>query len=400
MSGTAPLPLEGIRVLDLTRVVAGPYCTMTLGDLGADVIKVENPDGGDDSRRFGPPFVGGESAYFLCLNRNKRGITLNLKESAGQQILRDLALQSDVLIENLRPGTMARYGLDLADLRARNPRLITCSLSAFGTTGPLRDEPGYDFAMQALTGLMSVTGRPDDEPLKVGVALIDVLAGLYATTAIQAALRSRDQTGQGQHVDVSLFESGLAGLINVASSCLISGERPRRYGNAHASIVPYQTFPTADRPLAVAVANDRQFARFSECLDHPEWATDDRFATNPARVANRDELIDRIAAELARRPATEWETDLQSLGVPCATINDVADAFASPQTRALGVVAEVEHPTAGPIPLVRPPFHLSLTPPAIRRPPPCLGEQTAEVLREVLGIDEAEVERLRSMGAV
>lgn len=395
-----PLPLEGIRVLDLSRVVAGPYCTMTLGDLGADVVKIENPDGGDDTRRFGPPFVGDESAYFLCLNRNKRSVTLNLKLESARAIFRDLANRSDVVIENLRPGTLRRLGLDPSELRRANPRLITCSLSAFGTVGPYRDDPGYDFAMQALTGLMSVTGRPDDEPMKVGVALVDVLAGLYATTAILGALRSRDQTGQGQHVDVSLFESGLASLINVASNYLVAGARPRRYGNAHGSIVPYQTFPARDRPLVVAVGNDRQFALFCGCLGRPEWANDPRFATNPSRVANRDVLIPLIEAELGQRTAGEWEESLRAAGVPCAPINDVGDAFEHPQSQALGVVETVAHPSAGPVPLVRPPFHLSESPPSIRRPPPRLGEHTAEVLGETLGLSDEAVASLRKLGAV
>lgn len=389
-----PLPLEGIRVLDLSRVVAGPFCTMTLGDLGADVVKIENPEGGDDTRHYGPPFVHGESAYFLCLNRNKRSVSLNLREPRSGEVLRALADHSDVLVENMRPGMLARYDLSPASLRQRNPRLITCTLSAFGPTGPYREDPGYDFAMQALTGLMSVTGRPDEEPMKVGVAVVDVLAGLQASVAILGALRVRDLTGQGQHVDISLFEAGLAGLINVASTYLISGELPRRYGNAHASIVPYQTFPTKDRPLVVAVGNDRQFVQFSACLGHPEWPVDERFTTNPGRVAHREELVGLIEAALRERDAADWAETLRAAGVPSAVVNDVAEAFEHPQTKALGIVEEITHPTAGTIPLVRPPFHLSETPPEIRRPPPRLGEHTGEVLREVLGLSDAEIGRL------
>src|SRR5215472_15257937 len=273
--------LDGLRVLDLSRVLAGPFCTMLLGDLGADVIKIENPDGGDDTRRWGPPFLKGESSYFLGVNRNKRSVTINLKSPAGQDVVRRLAERSDIVIENMRPGTLERWGLDVASLRHLNPRLVTCTLSAFGQDGPYRDDPGYDFTLQALTGLMSITGQPDGEPTKVGVALIDVITGLFAASPILAALRARDSSGHGQHVDVSLFESGLAALVNVASGYLASGVRPRRYGNAHASIVPYQVFPARDRSFALAIGNDRQFAQLCACLGHPEWAADARFATNP-----------------------------------------------------------------------------------------------------------------------
>jgi crotonobetainyl-CoA:carnitine CoA-transferase CaiB-like acyl-CoA transferase len=394
------LPLAGVRVLDLTRVVAGPYCTMILGDLGADVLKIENPDGGDDTRRFGPPFVGSESAYFLGINRNKLSVTVNLKDPRGQELTRELARASDVFIENMRPGSLERWSLDGASLRAINPRLVTGSLSAFGTVGPYRDDPGYDFPLQALGGLMSITGEANGPPMKVGVALIDVIAGLYCATAILAALRVRDQTGRGQQVDVSLLESGLSALINVASGYLISGERPGRYGNAHASIVPYQVFDARDRPFALGVANDKQFASLGAILHRPEWAEDPRFATNPARVANRVELIGLLELAFAERDAAEWVGDLRAAGIPCAPINNVDEAFEHEQVKALGVVETVEHPTAGPIRLVRPPFHLSETPPEIRRPPPRLGEHTDEVLREVLRMDLPQIQELRQAGVV
>jgi formyl-CoA transferase len=391
----AEASLAGIRVLDLSRVLAGPYCTMILGDLGADVVKVENPDGGDDTRTWGPPFIAGESAYFLGVNRNKRGITLNLKDRRGQDILRGLASRSDVFVENMRPGTLERWGVDGASLRQLNPRLITCSLSAFGKVGPYKDDPGYDFTLQALGGLMSVTGQPDGEATKVGVALVDVMTGLFASTAILAALRSRDATGRGQQIDLSLLESELAALANVASGYLVSGNRPRRYGNAHASIVPYEVFSARDRPFALAAANDRQFQILCEQLGYREWSTDPRFATNPARVANRTILIAELGRVFAERDADEWVSQLRAAGIPCASINHVDEAFDHEQVRALDVVEEVAHPTIGALKLVRPPFHLSETPATVRLAPPTLGQHTDEVLAELLGLEDAEIADLR-----
>ncbi len=392
--------LAGIRVLDLSRVLAGPYCTMTLGDLGAEVIKVENPDGGDDTRTWGPPFVGGESAYFLGVNRNKLGITLNLKEPRGQDIFRALAGTADVVVENLRPGTVERWGLDGESLRRVNPRLITCSLTAFGKTGPYRDDPGYDFTLQALGGLMSITGRPDGEPTKVGVALIDVMTGLFAATAILAALRSREATGRGQQVDLSLLESELASLANVASSYLVSGIRPRRYGNAHASIVPYQVFAARDRPIALAAANDRQFGQLCEQVGHPEWSTDPRFATNPERVRHREDLVEQLQMAFAERDADDWVAWLRAAGVPCSVINNVDEAFEHEQVRALNVVEEVDHATLGPLKLVRAPFHLSESPPTIRLAPPTLGQHTNRVLGDLVGLTPVDLAELRRDGVV
>ena len=388
-------PLAGIRVLDLTRVLAGPYCTMILGDLGADVVKVENPDGGDDTRAWGPPFVGGESAYFLSVNRNKRGITVNLKDRRGRDLVRALARQSDVFVENMRAGTLERWGLDGESLRKLNPRLVTCSLSAFGRVGPYRDDPGYDFTLQALGGLMSVTGQPDGAPTKVGVALVDVLTGLFASTAILAALRSRDATGLGQQVDLSLIESELAALANVASGYLVSGNRPRRYGNAHASIVPYQVFQARDRHFALAAANDRQFQLLCEKVGRGELAADPRFATNPSRVLNRTALEAELTRIFTQRDAADWVADLRAAGVPCASINNVDEAFDHEQVRALDVVEVVDHPTVGGLKLVRSPMHFSATPATIRRAPPTLGQHTDEVLTELLGLDEAAIAALR-----
>jgi formyl-CoA transferase len=392
--------LAGIRVLDLSRVLAGPYCTMVLGDLGADVLKVENPDGGDDTRSWGPPFIGGESAYFLSINRNKRSLTLNLKDPRGQDLLRRLAARSDIFVENMRPGTLDRWKLDAASLRTTNPRLITCSVSAFGTTGPYRDDPGYDFTLQALGGLMSVTGQPDGEPTKVGVALVDVITGLFAATAIVAALRTRDATGFGQHVDISLLESELAALVNVASGYLVSGNRPKRYGNAHASIVPYQVFVARDRPFALAAANDRQFATLCVCIRHPEWSADPRFATNPARVVHRELLQDLLNEVFATRDADDWVRTLRQAGLPCAPINNIDEAFAHEQVQALGVVEVVAHPLAGLIRLVRSPLHLSDSPSGTRLPPPTLGQHTEEILTEMLGLTGGEIADLRRNGTV
>jgi crotonobetainyl-CoA:carnitine CoA-transferase CaiB-like acyl-CoA transferase len=373
---------------------------MVLGDLGADVIKVENPDGGDDTRSWGPPFVGGESAYFLSINRNKRSITLNLKDPRGQELLRRLATRSDVFIENMRPGALERWKLDAASLRAETPRLITCSISAFGKTGPYRDDPGYDFTLQALGGLMSVTGQPDGEPTKVGVALVDVITGLFAATAILGALRTRDETGRGQHVDVSLLESELAALVNVASGFLVSGNRPKRYGNAHPSIVPYQVFAARDRPFALAAANDRQFATLCASVGHPEWSADPRFATNPARVTHRQALEELLTESFSSRDAEDWVRALRDAGLPCAPINRVDEAFNHEQVRALNVVEDIAHPAAGTVPLVRSPLHLSETPPIIRQPPPTLGQHTEEVLGEMLGLDAEQIAELQRVGAI
>jgi crotonobetainyl-CoA:carnitine CoA-transferase CaiB-like acyl-CoA transferase len=373
---------------------------MVLGDLGADVIKVENPDGGDDTRSWGPPFVGGESAYFLSINRNKRSLTLNLKNPRGQDLLRQLAARSDVFIENMRPGALERWKLDATSIRAENPRLITCSISAFGKSGPYRDDPGYDFTLQALGGLMSVTGQPDGEPTKVGVALVDVITGLFAATAILGALRSRDETGHGQHVDVSLLESELAALVNVASGFLVSGSRPKRYGNAHPSIVPYQVFAARDRSFALAAANDRQFATLCASIGHPEWSADPRFATNPARVVHRQALEELLTEAFSSRDAEDWVRALRAAGVPCAPINSVDEAFAHEQVRALDVVETIAHPTAGQVPLVRSPLHLSATPPIIRLPPPTLGQHTQEILSEVLGLSGTQIDELRRLGTV
>lgn len=392
-------PLDGIRILDLSRILAGPYCTMTLGDLGADVVKIELPELGDDTRRWGPPFKGGESAYYLGVNRNKRSLTLNLKHSHARDVLRKLATTSDVLVENFKLGTLEGLGLGYDDLRQLNPRLIYCTISAFGSTGPYRDRPGYDFAIQARGGIMSLTGEPDGEPMKVGVAIVDITAGLFAVAAILAALRARERDGIGQRVEVSLLQAQLAWLANVASGYLVSGQHPRRYGNAHPSIVPYQTFRAADAWVAVAAGNDGQFRALCRALDAESLADDAAYATNPARVEHRVELVQSLAHLIQSWPAADLLAALEAAGVPCAPINDLPAAFADRQVQALEAVIHAAHPTVGDLPLVRWPFDLAETPATLRHPPPLLGEHTDDVLRE-LGLDDAEVSRLRAEGAI
>lgn len=377
-------PLHGVRVLDLSRVLAGPYCTMVLGDLGADVIKVEPPDG-DETRAWGPPFAAGESAYYLCVNRNKRGMVVDLKTDEGKAIVRELARVSDVLLENFRPGTLARYELDYETLRSENPRLVYCAISGFGQTGPLRDRPGYDFMIQAMGGIMSVTGDPDGEPMKVGVAITDLFAGQNAVIAILAALQARDRTGEGQYIDIALFDSQLSWLANVASNFLISGNLPKRYGNAHPNIVPYQVFTASDGWFALAVGNDKQYMRLCELIDKPEWGTDERFATNSSRVTHRDELVALLKPILALRRVDEWLSALEAADIPCGPINSLDKVFAEPQVSAREMLITMDHSTIGDLPLVGSPLKFSQTPVEYHRPPPCLGEHTDEILREVLG---------------
>ncbi len=395
--------LKDITVLDLSRVLAGPYCTMTLGDLGARIIKVEQPGVGDETRRWGPPFTAnGESAYFLCVNRNKESITVNLKHPDGQRVIRDLAAGADVLVENFKVGALAKLGLDYASLRAINPRLIYCSITGYGQTGPLAEQPGYDTAIQAGGGIMSITGPagPEGEPYKVGVAIVDITAGMNATIAILAALHHRSLTGMGQQIDIALFDSQLGWLANVASNYLVSGEAPERHGNAHASIVPYQTMPTSDGWLMLAVGNDGQFARLCNALAKPEWARDERFATNPARVAHRTTLIPLLEREFRTRSAMEWSTLLATANVPHSQVSDIPTALQSPQSRAREMVQQVDHPVTGPLSLVGPVAKLSDTPATIRTAPPLLGEQTDSVLETLLGYTNERRAALRHAGAI
>lgn len=393
--------LDGIRVLDLTRVLAGPYCTMMLGDLGAEVIKVEEPTHGDDTRKWGPPFTqGGESAYFVCVNRNKLSITLNLKSERGQEMLRDLIRTSDILIENFRAGTLERWGLDYESLQALRPGLIYCTITGFGFTGPYRDRAGYDFPIQAMGGIMSITGPADGEPHKVGVAVADITTGLFAANAIMASLFARERTGEGQRIDMALLDSQVALLANAASNYLISGQVPQRYGNAHPNIVPYQVFKAADQYIAVGVGNDAQYARLCEIVDHAEWAHDPRFINNVARIANRETLIDLMQAAFATREASIWLTRLESAGIPAAPINTIDQVFADPQVLARGMRIEMQHPTAGSLPLTGSPLSIPTAPVEMRLPPPLLGEHTREVLTRLLGYDPADIDALSAEGVI
>ncbi len=399
--------LQGIRVLDLTRALAGPYCTMMLGDLGADVIKVERPGRGDDSRGWGPPFVGqpygpyaGESAYFIAANRNKRSITVNLKSAEGQEIVRRLAGVSDVMVENYRTGVLEKMGLGYDDVHALNPRLVYCSISGYGRTGPYATRPGYDFVIQAEGGLMGIIGPEEGTPYRVGVPIIDINSGMFAATAILAALRARDQTGEGQLVDVSLLDTVVALLTNVGSNYLVGGAEPRRLGNAHPNIAPYEAFRARDRWFALAAANHRQWTMLCDAIGRPDLVDDARFATNGDRVANRPALLEALNDAFAARDADEWLAVLQEAGLPCGPINTVPDVFEHPQAEARGLAIETQHPTAGPVRMTGFPYKLSQTPAEVSQSPPMLGQHTTEVLTEVLGYSVEEAEELRERGAV
>ena len=387
-------PLSGVRVLDLSRVLAGPFCTMLLGDLGAEVIKVERPEGGDDTRAWGPPFAAGESAYYLCVNRNKKSVALDLKSPRGVAAVRALSARSDVVIENFRAGAADRLGLGYEALSEGNPGLVYCSITGYGQTGPYRDLPGYDFIAQAMSGLMSITGERGGEPMKLGVATVDLTTGMYAAVAILAALRRRDSTGRGQRIDLALLDAALSWLANVGENHLVSGEVPGRFGNAHATIVPYQVFRSKDGYLAVGIGNDRQYRKFCEVAGAPELSSDERFSTNPARVRNRETLVPLLEGVFATRSTAEWIGRLWDEGIPAGPINTVDRALGDPNTLAREMVVEMPHPKAGSVRLIGSPMKFSGTPVEYRRAPPLLGEHTEEVLRDVLGMSGEEIREL------
>ncbi|CUI08002.1 CaiB/BaiF CoA transferase family protein [Massilia antarctica] len=406
-----PKALGHIRVLDLSRVLAGPWCSQNLADLGADVIKIERPGVGDDTRAWGPPYARdadgnntSEAAYFLTANRGKRSVTVDIATPEGQAIIRDLAREADVVLENYKVGQLKRYGLDYESLKEIKPDLVYCSVTGFGQDGPYAHRAGYDFLIQGMGGLMSVTGERDDlpggGPQKAGVALTDLMTGMYATVAVLAALTHRDRTGQGQSIDMALLDTQVAMLANVGSNYLNSGKAPKRWGNAHANIVPYQTFSCADGHIIVATGNDGQYQKFVEAGGRPDLGADPRFTTNPLRVQHRDVLVPLLAEMVKTRTRDEWIAQLEAVGVPCGPINDVGEVFENAQVKARGVAIEMDHPAAGKVKLVRSPMKMSLTPAQADLPPPMLGQHTDEVLRDLLGRSDEEIAALRAKGAI
>jgi crotonobetainyl-CoA:carnitine CoA-transferase CaiB-like acyl-CoA transferase len=404
-------PLSHIRVLDLSRVLAGPWAGQTLADLGAEVIKVERPGLGDDTRGWGPPFLTdregrptSDAAYFLAANRGKKSVTIDFTRSEGQELVRHLAADCDIVLENFKVGGLAKYGLDYASLQAINPGIIYCSITGFGQTGPYRNRAGYDFLIQGMGGLMSVTGEPDGTPgggpVKVGVAIVDIFTGMYAVTSVLAALAHRERTGEGEYIDLSLLDVQVATLANQATNYLVSGRSPERLGNAHPNIVPYQALATSDGHIILAVGNDGQFVRFCAVAGCPELADDERYGTNAARVRNRDELIPLIKELFRQRTSAEWIAALEHAGVPCGPINTIAEVFANPQVQSRGMRIDVPHNGSGQIPLVGSPMKFTRTPLNDRQPPPQLGEHNDEVLTGILGLGDDERERLRGAGVI
>jgi len=395
-------PLTGIRVLDLTRVLAGPWCTQNLADLGADVIKIERPGAGDDTRVWGPPYLKdeqghdtNEAAYYLSTNRNKRSVALDIASARGADLVRQLAMQSDVLVENFKVGGLKKYGLDYASLKAINPRLIYCSITGFGQSGPYATRPGYDFMIQGMGGLMSITGERDDlpggGPQKTGVAVADLMTGMYATVGILAALHERARSGLGQHIDMALLDCQIAMLANQNLNYMTSGQTPARAGNAHPNLVPYQVFAAADGHLIVAVGNDNQFRAYTRAIGLPELANDTRYDSNPKRVTNRESLIPALAARMKQGKRDHWLRELEAAGVPAGPINTLAQVYQDTHVTVRGIRRDLRHPQAGTVPTVASPLRLSDSPVQYRRPPPLLGEHTEEVLRDALGLDKDEI---------
>jgi formyl-CoA transferase len=393
-------PLADLLVLDLSRVLAGPFATMMLADLGAEVIKVERPGSGDDTRQWGPPWAGGESAYYLAINRNKKSIALDLKTKEGRDVVRDLAQRADVVMENWRPGTMERWGLGFDRLQASNRGLVYCSITGYGQTGPKRERPGYDFIIQAEGGIMSITGPVEGPPMKVGVAIVDLTAGMLATIAILGALHERARSGSGQYIDMALLDAQIAWLANVGSNFLISGQQPERFGNAHPNIVPYEPFPTSDGWLAVAVGNDRQWQKLCDVAGWDDLAADGRFATNPQRVEHRDILVPILQQRFRAYPSEFWQDLLSPGGIPCGPIKAIDEVFADPHVLARQMLLELPHPTAGSIRLAGSPLKLSRTPVRMDHPPPLLGQHTEEVLQEHLGYSAGVIGQLRDKGVI
>jgi crotonobetainyl-CoA:carnitine CoA-transferase CaiB-like acyl-CoA transferase len=407
--GMTAQALAGVRVLDLTRILAGPTCTQLLGDLGADILKIERPGAGDDTRRWGPPYVTGvdgeptvESAYYLCANRNKRSVAIDIARREGQGLIRRLLPQCDVLVENFKVGDLARYGLSYQQLAADFPQLVYCSITGFGQTGPYAPRAGYDFLAQGFGGIMSITGPADGEPMKVGVGIADVMCGMYATVATLAALRHRDLTGEGQHIDMALLDTQVAWLINEGTNYLLSGQVPRRLGNEHPNIVPYKVFESSDGYVILAVGNDAQFQRWCRFAGATALAEDPRFATNSLRVQNRQALYALMPPIMRTRTTAVWVDGLAALGVPCGPVNDIDQVFKDPQVQARGMRIEVPHATAasGSVPLIANPIRMSRTPPAYGLSPPTLGEHTDAILREFLELPDVELEGLRAAGVI
>jgi formyl-CoA transferase len=394
-------PLEGIRVVDLSRVVVGPYCTMVLGDMGADVIKIEIPGIGDETRMWGPPFAGGESAYYISLNKNKRSLTLDFKKEKGKEILKKLISISDVLVENYRMGTLDKVGFGYDTVKEINPRIIYCSITGYGPTGPMAHELGVDIVVAAEAGLIGITGEPDRPPSKVGVAITDILTALFAQGAIANALYHREKTGMGQKIDLSLFESQVATLFNLSSSYLVGGKIPQRRGLAHESIVPYQGYKTRDEEyILVAVTSEKMWEKFCQVMGIPEYIHDPRFDENKKRVMNRDQLVPMLEEKIAARDSDEWISEFRGVGIPCGRVNTMDRVFSHPQIQPRNMVVELDHPTAQKVKLLGVPVKYSETPGSVRLPPPLLGQHTDQILSELLGYSQEEIDDLRKEGVV